>query len=443
MSNLSWGSFDTPIALSTAFYPYAYIQPGHTVYLRAGTYSGTWANKLQGTAENPIIIKPYNNERVIISGDFRDLSAQYITYIDIEFTTTRNPGAAWTDTPSHYLAGVGCKYINCTFHDSNGAGFWDNADLFYGCISYNHGIIYSGDGHGHSLYTQNQDAGHNKVVKHSVFGRSANYGLHGYATDFNITNLDIIENVLLPGSVHLIGSLNADDGILFQGNHTFGIVQLGYWDHDNASVTITGNRMYNRTGNPFALNMYLGGTVTGNTFVSGEIGGADMDVLRYQPPDGVSTLAINNNAYFSRSGKASCIATDGIPPYWMTLATWQSLYGFDAGSTMTLGESPADSVHVYPNEYAGVSKRKGLVVIHNWSEAASVDVDLSDIEIDAGQTYTLRQAQDPLNDVRSGTMPANKIVSVTMSGTIASVSGWTDPASTFPEFGAFIVEGMA
>lgn len=433
-------SIEDPVTLEGAFTG-VNVVPGDVFLLRGGTYLGSFFNKMVGTSENPLIVKPYNNERVIISGDFRDTSAQYVEYYDIEFTSERNPTAAWTDSPTHNLSGLECKYINCTFHDSNGGGFWDNGALFYGCITYNHGTR-SPSAHGHSLYTQNQVLTHDKTIKHSIFGRSANYGLHGYSTAFSVRNIDIIENVLLPNNNHLIGAQQyPDDGILFQNNHCYATLQFGYANHDNINLTMTGNKIFTPTTNALQLHRYASGTISDNSLISGLIGGPQMDLFRYQPPQIYeSELVMNNNSYYSRSGKSLCIATDGISPYWMNLATWTSLYGFDANSTMTLNASPSNSTHVYPNEYASVSKRKGLIVIWNWTEAGSVNVDLTTLGISEGTVCRLLQAQNPLVDVREFTMPSNKTISITMTGTVASVSGWTDPNSTFPIFGAFMVE---
>jgi hypothetical protein len=413
------------------------IIPGDTLLLRGGTYLGTWLNEIAGTAELPVTIKPYNNERVIISGDFSD-ATEYVTYIDIEFVTIHDPNPALTPAGKyHDFSGSGVKIINCTLHDSDGAGFWDNADLFYGCISYNHGVVVGEVGSGHSLYTQNQTASHKKTIKHSIFGRSANYGLHVFSTNFPATNIDIIENVLLPGSNHLIGSQHADDGILFSGNHVYGHLILGYWDEDHTNLTMENNILHSPDQDPLQLDKWVSGSMSGNTIVVS--GAGERDVLVYINPAGAKTIAINNNTYYNTTGKADCFNDDGIG--WKTLAQWRTAYGFDTNSTLSLDSSlPADSVHVYVNEYANVSRRKGLVVIHNWSEAATVDVDLSSLGIAEGTACKLLQAQDPLGDQRSFNMPANGVVSVTMSGTIASVSGWTDPATTFPTFGAFVVE---
>lgn len=430
-----------PITLTNALTGHNVI-PGDVLKLRAGTYSLDSVNQIIGTSGNPVIIKAYEGERVILRGDFKDAAAEYVTYVDLEFTTNRDPNpAAYTETPGHNFSGTGVKIINCIMHDSVGLGCWDNADLIYGCITYNHGIVVSGIAYGHSSYTQNQDAAHNKIVKHNIFGRSANFGLHGYATFANLENFDVVENVLLPGSHHLIGSQKADDGIRYTNNHSFGGVGIGYGGHDKTNLTMTGNRMYNPTDRPFQLDKYTSGNISGNTFVSGVSGGdSGVYTVDYTKPVGADSLVMDNNTYYSRNGKAQAFHESGVADY--TLAQWQATYGYDLDSTITLdGTSPNDSSHVYPNEFASVSKRKGLVVVWNWSGASSVNVDLTDIPINANAAMKIVNCEDPLADVVSATMPANKIYSFPMTGhTVAQVTGWAARPTAFPTLGAFMVE---
>lgn len=437
---MTYADIDNPAKLDVLF-TWTRIGPADTIYLRAGTYTFDYINKLVGTSANRITVKPYNNEAVIINGNLSDANAQYVDYVDLEFRTGRDPNAAATGKENNF-SGSGIRLINCTVHDSEGAGFWDNADLFYGCISYNHGIVVGGTPSGHSLYTQNSNPAHKKTIKHSVFGRSANYGLHVYATTLPAVNIDILENVLLPGSTHLIGSQKADYNITYTGNHSYGLVQLGYGAHDHTNLTLTNNRMYYPTSHPFQMHRWTSGAITGNTIVAGTDGGAEVDMLVNKIPEGAFGITMNNNTYFNRSGKATCFGDDQQDPGWKTLAQWQSTYGFDANSTITLdGSSPADSAHVYPNEYAAISKRKGLVVIWNWTGAETVNVDLSDIAIDAGAEFSVINTQDPLTDIATVTMPVDKVVTFAMTGhTIAAVTGWADPASTFPTMGAFVLE---
>jgi hypothetical protein len=419
------------------------IGGGDTVYLRAGTYTLDLVCSLVGDADHRITIKPYNNETVIISGDFNS-TGSCIDFVDIIFTTGNTDRTIASD-PDYYtypnldFVGAGNRLINCTLHDAAALGVWDPASLFYGCITYNQGIVTPVRGRGHSLYVQNHASNPNrKTIKHSIFGRSAYYGLHGFATTEYLSKFDVIECVLLPGSNHLIGSQGADDDIVFSGNHTCGSLQLGYGSHDHTGITMSNNVLYNPAREPLLLKAWTSGNISNNIFVAD--GEGEQNILYYAAPVGARTITIDNNTYYNRTGRAVCFHEDVVGG--KTLAQWQSVYGYDPNSTITLdGSAPADSAHVYPNEYAAISKRKGLVVIWNWSGANTVNVDLSDIAIDAGQEFSILNTQNPLVDVATETMPENKIVTFAMTGhSIAGVTGWADPPSTFPAFGAFVLE---
>lgn len=437
MTVLNYGTIENPLMMTDAF-SYELIRPGHTVYLRSGTYSANqWLNQLQGTVEQRITIKPYNNERVILVGGFNDAQSSYVDYIDLEFSSMRNSSGTYIQELAHDFVGAGNRVINCILHDSMGAGFWDNTFTFYGSISYNHGTIDNGTPYGHSLYTQNDNNPNRKTIKHSVFGLSANLGLHAYATNFPLERFDVIECVLLPAN-HLIGSQKADNDIRFINNHSG--CELGYGTHDHTNLTCTGNILYSVGSIAIYYNKWLSGNVSNNVLVAGIPSGAQMDMLTYLPPVGTSTLVMDNNTYYSRSGKAACFSVDGIG--WKTLAQWQAAYGFDLNSTITLdGSSPNDSTHVYPNEFADSSKRKALVVIWNWSGASSVSVDLTSISINAGSPMKVINCEDPLVDIVSTTMPADKIYSFAMTGhSVAQVAGWATRPTSFPTMGCFVLE---
>lgn len=430
-----YGTISNPLNVVDGF-SYHKILPGHTVYFRGGTHLADLTASLQGTAENPIIVRPYPGERAIICGKYSDYAAQHITYIDLEFIA--DFPRIWDSPTADYdpmveFGSVGGKMINCTLHDTSSVGVFHYFDLVYGCISYNHGETAPDRGHGHSLYIQNDDAGHLKLVKHSIFGRSAGYGVHGFATTTGIRNMRFQENVLLPGSAHLIGSLQSDDGITFDGNHCVQGPSLGYGEYDHTNLTCTNNIMCG-----LDIKDYTSGTISNNIIYKSP--GAPDDVVSYVIPAGASTLVWDNNAYYNRNGKTNCFAIDGVG--WKTLAQWQAAYGFDANSTITLdGSAPADSTHVYPNEYASISKRKGLVVIWNWTEAANVSVDLATIPINAGAAMKIVNCEDPLVDIINTTMPGNKVYSFPMTGhTVAQVAGWTERPSAFPVLSAFMVE---
>ena len=82
------GSKSTPWDLRTALSQPANVQPGDTIWLRGGTYSGIFTSSLTGTASAPIIVRQFPGERAIIDGDtFTRLSAS-ISASQTSFTVT-------------------------------------------------------------------------------------------------------------------------------------------------------------------------------------------------------------------------------------------------------------------------------------------------------------------------------------------------------------------
>ena len=440
---------NNPIRFTTALNGFNVI-PGDTIVLRGGTYPNTYISKFVGTAENRITIKPYNNERVIIDGGFSEIvAAQYVDYVDLEFTWS-----GWADRIGPYttvptsisdnsasFSGSKSRLINCTIHDAFLFDAWDNVELVYGCISYSNGLASTvRQSWGHALYAQNTSVVDRKSIKHNVFGRCANYGLHAFATSYQLSGIDIVENVIHGGNSQLVGSMQADNDVVFNGNHAWDVImQLGYGSYDHTLLECKNNILYCSNNRPLQLLRWISGDISGNTLVCDSPA-----IVIYLKPTEPDLAVIDSNTYYNLAGTAACFATNGVAPYALTIETWRAMYGHDANSTISLtSDYPDDSVSVYPNEYASVSKRKGLVVIHNWSGADTVSVDLSEVAIGAGSTYKLINSQDPLVDVATGVMPADKILSIDMrevSHTVASVDGWSDTEKTFPMFGCFILE---
>jgi hypothetical protein len=100
----------------------------------------------------------------------------------------------------------------------------------------------------------------------------------------------------------------------------------------------------------------------------------------------------------------------------------------------------ANQVFVRPNRY---ESGRAHVVVYNWQLLPSVSVDLSSV-LAAGSPYEIRNAQDFLGSpVISGTY-AGGSVSIPMTGlSVAAPVGATKPASTAPEFAAFVVRTVA
>src|SRR6476469_6924447 len=62
------GSFSNPWQLQTALNQPSAVHPGDTIWLRGGTYSGTFVSLLNGTAASPIIVRQYAGELATLDG---------------------------------------------------------------------------------------------------------------------------------------------------------------------------------------------------------------------------------------------------------------------------------------------------------------------------------------------------------------------------------------
>ena len=62
------GSFSNPWDLQTALNQPSSVHPGDTIWLRGGTYTGTFSSLLVGTSASPIKVRQYAGERATIDG---------------------------------------------------------------------------------------------------------------------------------------------------------------------------------------------------------------------------------------------------------------------------------------------------------------------------------------------------------------------------------------
>src|SRR5262249_17513612 len=60
------GSTSRPWDLATAFAHPAAVHAGDTIWLHGGTYRGAFVSRLRGGTNSPIIVRQFQNDRVII-----------------------------------------------------------------------------------------------------------------------------------------------------------------------------------------------------------------------------------------------------------------------------------------------------------------------------------------------------------------------------------------
>lgn len=433
-----YGTINNAMELSVAL-SYGFISPGDTIYLRGGTYSGDFACSLNGTPDNPIIVKPYvdefgNQEHPIISGDFSVLGA-YVHWYDIEFC--KLDWVNRVDYPEDDLMvyGSGTKFINCDIHDLYLFGFWERAEELYGCNIWNNGVTAGS----HSLYTQNFSSTYRKCVKHNVVGKSFNFNLHAFSTTVSNRGFDFIQNVLMPGQ-NLYGGDNKDYDVMFSGTCTYGTrLAVGY-DNPNSGSVLINNYLMNPSGSAFQFIGWTDCYLKDNVIISGQSGTA-RDLLVFQQVVSPGTQYWDYNNYYNLGNELNPFVESGVSDY--TFIEWQADKGFDANGSYSTS-NPSDVVFVWPNDYADVSKRRGMVVVYNHSKSNSVSVDISSLNLSSGTSYNLIQSTDPYVDVVEFTYDGGEI-SIDMRASEHSIAipimydkaiAW----QTFPIFGCFIIE---
>ncbi|HSW90095.1 MAG TPA: hypothetical protein VLH19_04460, partial [Patescibacteria group bacterium] len=406
---------------------------------------------------------------VHVTGNILEVHGSYTWFRDFEITSSdpnrvsqisdSNPNDMWLGEGLDVL-GPYTKFINLVIHDTaQGIGDWQTATNaeYYGNIVYNNGWTAPDRGHGHALYSQNNTE--TKYYKENIFfeSYSDNMSIYGSSNAF-LNNFWFEGNVMFSGR-QLFGGGAPMQNLTLKENFIYdGFFQLGYQSHANTGLTMTDNFF----PKPIYIYWWTNIAATGNTFF----------YRNYSCPfnfqaDGTdtSTLSFDHNTYYYNianypTGPVFCWQNTSLAPsdpnydtvlYFQT--DWQQSRGLDpnssvvnvppvtpqpsAGATMALSGS---NIFLRPNVY---DSTRANLIIYNWDLANSVSVDVSGLGWSSGDTYTLRNVLDYLNDIVSGTYDGTGSISVPMTGhtkanTLSDDLSLED--NTFPEFGVFLVQ---
>jgi hypothetical protein len=381
------GSITSPWDLTTAITSVDVENNGNitrTLWLRGGTYSGDFNNLLDGVSDRRIIIRPYQNETVIIDGDLV-VDGSYITFMNL---IIRN--SSWTgresleeETPSDLptaecnIRAVGVKFINCIIHDMLSLYIGQEAETaeFYGCLSYHHGWLAPIRGHGHAVYVQNS-AVTQMLVKDCIFHDCFGWGPHAYAG---------------------LGTLLKN--IVIEGNASF---KSGSLSGTARPDILLGADSGQSTGCSIKSNMTYGGSV---------------------------------GVYFYEAGAALEDFTDNYCPN----NKGQAWGGYTAvtESGNYWGPAVGNQVFLRPNDY---DPNRANLIVYNQAEANAINKDVSSI-FGASGTVKAYNAQDPFTDIQTLDISSG-VITVNMQAanrTVATPHSWVAPAKSFPQFGAFIL----
>lgn len=418
--------------------------PGDTLWLRGGTYRGSFRTDLQGTPAARLTIRQYPGERATIDGTLR-AEGSYLTFWGFEVMQS-NPDSANYVLQAYTTAG---RFINLVLHDAGISGVsmstTSGADMeLYGCVIYNNGTHENLD---HGIYAHNTTATVKHITDNVLFNNYAR-GLQIYeGGDSLIRNFDVTGNVYFNnGSISsaaspinlLISAPAATSGIVAVENMVYsspGLDGIGlrignYGAAYNRDIVLRNNYA---AGGRIALQMAYAwdrATVQNNVLLAStddevHTGGANLGAV-YQWAD---------NVYY-RDPAALAWRHDSTD---YSFAAWKAATGLGSSDQATAALPTSPQVFLRPNKY---EPGRANIVVYNWDRRGEVAVDMSTV-LRAGDRYEVRNVQDMFGTpVTVGTY-AGGAVAIPMTGVQPPAPiGRTTPRaapSTAPDFDVFIV----
>jgi hypothetical protein len=251
------GTKESPWDIASALNGRQEVRPGDTIYLLEGTYrrrpNELFEVRLAGSTDGPIHVGPAGGSRARIDGGLAVLSPSANLWIrDLEvFVSEPVPEKAVSAGSSpadlkrpngglHMHGGKDCKYINLVIHNCNqGISCWVgeiNAEI-YGCIMYGNGWLGVDRGHGHCIYTQNDEGV--KTISNCIMTcrYDGSYTMHAYGSArAYVNNYLATQNICYAPGPFLLGGGRPSHGIRVYGNYLYGIdMRIGYgapWNED-------------------------------------------------------------------------------------------------------------------------------------------------------------------------------------------------------------------
>jgi hypothetical protein len=441
------GSKNRPWDLASALAGASKLKPGDTLWLRGGTYRGRFKSRLAGTETQPILVAQSANERATIDGSLK-VDGEWTIFWGFEVTNSDADRANERPTCVE-VEGAHTKFINLVVHDGgNGFGFWSSAvdSELYGNIIYNNGWRGIDRGHGHGVYTQNEEG--TKLIRDNVIFNQYGWGVHAYAEEGELKGLQFEGNVSFDNGAPagarydniLVGGRRPAERISLVANYTYETptegetkpnVRLHYEAANNKDLTVKDN--YFAGGSPVAsLADWLTVTMTGNTFYGAK------RLIELSLPRGVAATAYawDNNTYYG-AGRGASLGFQGRA---LDFAGWQGATGFDRGGSWEVvgaGRGGGVRVFVRPNLY---EPGRAHVVVYNWDGREGVEADVGGV-LQRGAKYEVRSAQNFFGaPLVAGTYDGKPLRLPTAARKIAKPVGANfDPPQTAPEFNVFVL----
>lgn len=377
-------TIDDPVTLTQALAS-VNIVPGDVLELADGVYTGDYTANvaLAGTEAAPVIIKPRNPGAVTIDGSLK-INGAHVHLYDLNFIDSR--ADIHVTSNGVYCAAAGFHLHGCIIngvHNSGVSWFGGGVGEVSENIFLNCGYKDANEnGHGHSIYTHNNDGGARLIARNMFANNQGDYCLQIYSGGSNYLRDYTVENNVTHGdATHTGGGLGLINFIYRNNIQYADWIQHGRYGYDNQNDTalIDSNEM-------IGLGSY---TINANT-----------------TPEWLN-LTEQNNVFY---GAAWPAGAENRPGY-------------------TLAAIP--QTKVWLNAFTKSARWLGNVIILNRDSAASVSVDFSSI-LTTG-SYLLRNAGNPAE---------TWAFEYAGSGAVDVPTAWTNlPGGLYwPVFGSCVIE---
>lgn len=255
------GTKASPWDLESALLGRHRVQPGDTIFLAGGIYrrrpNEQFEVKLAGVAGKPVHVRPAPGAHARIDGGLavQDPSAHlWVWGLEIFVSEPQpkkpvGPGShpvgftrPWGGL--NVYGGRHCKYINLVIHGCRqGVSFWSGArdSELYGCLIYDNGWPATDRGHGHAVYTQNNEGV--KTVADCIMTGGHGYSLHAYGSKrADVNNYLVRGNIAYNAGPFLIGGGKPSRGIRVLDNLLYRVsMRVGYTAPYNEDCEVRGN----------------------------------------------------------------------------------------------------------------------------------------------------------------------------------------------------------
>lgn len=350
---------------------------GDTVFLRGGTYTGSFIVEISGTSTNSILFRNYPNEAVVLDNAMDvdpatlGIISNYVTFQGFDGPTKsiRVTNSSTTRIVIPHLdcyplcraegvlvTGINVKLIHLIL-DNNGQGGVSQSTgqglVLYGNIIAYNGWQSSSRGHGHGVYLQNDSLTNRKRIENNIVFWNFGYGAQIYGSSgANVYGIDYVGNVLWDnGRIATSASGPTIVGALVGGNAGA---------HD---VTLTGNKVFAQSSadQPRQDAMQPSyGVATYNMTISDNYVRAG-ETLDYALSIGATMTCTNNLFYGTASATAQTQCTGGAGNTFGTYTAgsnqvfqvWDDIYDPTWGHLVIDNIAGASSVNVTPACVAG------------------------------------------------------------------------------------------